>query len=72
MARGDYRARITSTLDADAALIASWSDGVPLVAAKGPVVALGWRMLAGDFEVSGDWQTLLLNSIMYAVGNLDP
>ena len=64
--------RPLSTVDEDAELIASWSDGVPLVAAKGPVVSIGWRITTRDPDPTGDWQTLLLNSIIYAVGNLDP
>jgi hypothetical protein len=59
-------------VDDDAEVVASWSDGNPLVAIKGPVVALGWRLSTDDPAPGGDWQTLLTNSIVEAVGNIEP
>ena len=63
--------RPLQNVDPDAELVASWSDGVPLAAVKGPVVSLGWRLSTSDPSPTGDWQRLLTNAIMVAVGNIE-
>jgi hypothetical protein len=52
------------TVDSGAVLVASWSDGKPLVVTKGSVVGLGWSLDAGSSALGGDWGVLLGNAVV--------
>jgi hypothetical protein len=61
--------RSITEVDPDATLAASWSDGLPLAAIKGPVASLGLHLDPTDLALAGDWQQLLANATTAAIGD---
>lgn len=60
------------TLQSNSTLVANWSDGTPLVAVKGRVVALNFYAVSesgygGSWKVQSDGGLLMGNALLYGI-----
>lgn len=60
------QARARTELASGATLVAAWSDGLPLIATKGAVIAVTAYLRPNDTTLGGDWQRLLRNAVFWA------